>query len=145
MVCLCFRFDGTKTVPNGTDITLLWNTIYKTIRTVSPGTMISSYRGDVCAPGAGATLYTNAGPPPNSTDSSACFGAGEGGQYFHPTEMHGITIQEGRNGNTDEQPTVSMPPPLTHAHTTTTTHTPPPPLPPPPLYRRRRRPHCLRT
>ena len=29
----------------------------------------------------------------------------ETGKYFHPTEMHGITIQEGPDGNTDEKPT----------------------------------------
>jgi hypothetical protein len=31
--------------------------------TVSPYTMITSYRGDVCAAKNGATLYTNDGPP----------------------------------------------------------------------------------
>jgi hypothetical protein len=67
--------------------------VYETIRTVSPNTMISSYRGDVCASKAGATLYTNDGPPPNTTDTSGCQDNHEGGEYFHPTEMHGITIQ----------------------------------------------------
>ena len=43
-----FRFDGTKTVPNGTNVTLLWDTIYKTIRTVSPSTMISSCKYLYC-------------------------------------------------------------------------------------------------
>jgi len=43
------RFDGTSTYPKDTNPTELWNQVYETIRTVSPDTMISSYRGDVCA------------------------------------------------------------------------------------------------
>ena len=49
--------------------------------------------------------YTNNGPAPNTTDTSTCGKASETGTYFHPTEMHGITIQEGPDGNTDLQPT----------------------------------------
>ena len=69
--------------------------------------MISSYRGDVCASAGGTTTYTNDGPPPNSTDPSNCLPNSKvgAGKYFHPTEMHGITIQEGPDGNSDEQPT----------------------------------------
>ena len=100
-----FWFDGTKSVPKGTDVNALWEAVYKTIRTVSPSTMITSYRGDVCAAKGGETLYTNDGPPPNSTDTSGCQPNHEGGKYFHPTEMHGITIQEGPDGNTDAMPT----------------------------------------
>jgi hypothetical protein len=66
--------------------------------------MISSYRGDICS--STGSLYMNSGPPPNTTDSSTCKGPfSESGKYFHPTEMHGITIQEGPDGNTDEMPT----------------------------------------
>jgi len=100
-----FWFDGTKSVPNGTNITDLWQQIYDTIRKVSPATMITSYRGDVCSAKDGATLYTNDGPAPNSTDPSSCQPNAEGGKYFHPTEMHGITIQEGPDGNSDAMPT----------------------------------------
>jgi hypothetical protein len=63
--------------------------------------------GDVCAAKDGKTLYTNAGPPPNSTDTSGCTDPSPTGtgKYFHPTEEHGITIQEGPDGNTDSMPT----------------------------------------
>jgi alpha-L-fucosidase len=62
-------------------------------------------RGDICA--AIDTVYTNGGPAPNSTDTSACAkgGGGGGAQFFHPTEMHGITAQMGPDGNTDSLPT----------------------------------------
>eukprot|EP00041_Stephanoeca_diplocostata_P015783 m.302730 g.302730 ORF g.302730 m.302730 type:complete len:514 (+) comp20152_c0_seq1:263-1804(+) len=98
-----FWFDGTKSAPKGTNITDLWEHVYKEIRTTSPNTMISSYRGDVCA--STGTLYTNDGPPPNSTDTSNCQKPSPTGKYFHPTEMHGITIQEGPDGNSDAMPT----------------------------------------
>jgi alpha-L-fucosidase len=104
-----FWFDGTKDVPKGTDETALWEAVYGEIRTTSPSTMISAYRGDVCA--STGSLYTSDGPAPNSTtDIGLCPGKGKGstteaGKYFHPTEMHGITIQEGPDGNTDLQPT----------------------------------------
>jgi len=100
-----FWFDGTHDFTG--NLTDLWDQVYETIRTVSPSTMISSYRGDVCASAGGATTYTNDGPPPNSTDSSNCLphNTDGAGKYFHPTEMHGITIQEGPDGNTDAQPT----------------------------------------
>jgi alpha-L-fucosidase len=64
-----FWFDGTSSNPCATT-TQLWDQVYKTIRTVSPWTMITAYRGDVCAAKNGQTLYTNDGPPPNSTDPS---------------------------------------------------------------------------
>ena len=64
-----FWFDGTSSNPCATT-TELWDQVYKTIRTVSPWTMITAYRGDVCAAKNGQTLYTNDGPPPNSTDPS---------------------------------------------------------------------------
>lgn len=34
--------------------------------------MISSYRGDVCAAKDGSSIYTNDGPPPNTTDINKC-------------------------------------------------------------------------
>lgn len=99
-----FWFDGTKSVPEGTNVTDLWNRVYHEIRTTSPGTMISSYRGDVCS--STGSLYTNQGPLPNTTDPSNCKGPfSESGPVFHPTEMHGITIQEGKDGNSNEKPT----------------------------------------
>jgi hypothetical protein len=100
-----FWFDGTRDFKG--NVTDLWDQVYSTIRTVSPSTMISSYRGDVCPSVAGGTLYTNDGPPPNSTDSTSCQAPNAKGQgkYFHPSEMHGITIQEGPDGNSDAMPT----------------------------------------
>jgi len=98
-----FWFDGTASVPKGTDLKRLWNEVYSTIRRLSPSTLISPYRGDICA--SIGTVYTNDGPPPNSTDTSGCAKPVEGGKYFHPTEMHGITMQEGPDGNADAMPT----------------------------------------
>jgi hypothetical protein len=54
-----FWFDGTSDFTGNK--TALWDTIYETIRTVSPATMITSYRGDVCSAQEGKTLYTNSG------------------------------------------------------------------------------------
>ena len=65
--------------------------------------VISPYRGDVCI--STGSLYTNNGPQPNSSDSSQCGKFSEKGKYFHPVEMHGITMQEGDDGNTDSTPT----------------------------------------
>lgn len=65
--------------------------------------MISAYRGDICA--STGSLYTNSGPPPNTSDTSRCGAFSESGAHFHPTEMHGITIQEGPDGNSDSKPT----------------------------------------
>lgn len=98
-----FWFDGTSDFPDKSKSGQLWDEVYKTIRTTSPNTMISSYRGDVCA--STGSLYTNSGPSSNSTDTSTCTPPSEDGEYFHPTEMHGITIQEGPDGNTDAMPT----------------------------------------
>lgn len=44
-----FWFDGTSDLPAGTNATDLWARVYEEIRTVSPSTIISPYRGDVCA------------------------------------------------------------------------------------------------
>merc|ERR1711924_122394 len=62
------------------------------IRTNSPDTMISAYRGDICA--TTGSLYTDDGPEPNSTNTAGCGKKSETGTKFHPSEMHGITMQE---------------------------------------------------
>lgn len=98
-----FWFDGTHHYPPDTNVTQLWSEVYSTIRTVSPNTMISPYRGDICS--STRSLFTNDGPAPNTTDTNGCKGLSEKGKYFHPTEMHGITIQEGPDGNTNAKPT----------------------------------------
>jgi len=103
-----FWFDGTSSNPcSRHEQAALWDQVYRTIRTVSPPTLITAYRGDVCAAQHGATLYTNDGPPPNTTDTSICQAPRTDGRgkYFHPLEDHGITIQEGPDGNTDDSPT----------------------------------------
>ena len=89
------RFDGTTGMPPGTKADDLWSRVYEEIRAVSPDTIISPYRGDVCA--AIDTVYTNTGPPPNTTDTSACGKGAPGAPFFHPTEMHGITAQVRRS------------------------------------------------
>jgi alpha-L-fucosidase len=73
------------------------------IRKVSPATLTSAQRGDVCA--STGSLYTNSGPAPNSTNSSECDPPSEQGEYFHPNELHGVTMQEGPDGNTAAAPT----------------------------------------
>jgi len=98
-----FWFDGTTGFPKGLNVTLLWERVYETIRTVSPSTLISPYRGDICA--SIGSLYTSSGPTPNSTDGAACSEASEDGKFFYPTEMHGITAQMGPDGNTGTTPT----------------------------------------
>ena len=89
--------------PNGTDCAALYRKAFALIRRESPGTLISPYHGDVCA--TTGSLYTRSAPRPNSSDPAGCTPATESGQYFHPSEMHGITMQEGPDGNTDSRPT----------------------------------------
>lgn len=99
-----FWFDFTHNPPAGTDLTDLWDRVYHEIRTTSPATLISAYRGDVCA--STGSLYLNKGPVPNSSDTGRCKNTfDELGTQFHPTEMHGITIQQGADGNSDSKPT----------------------------------------
>ena len=99
-----FWFDGTRRVPADLDVDKLWQAVYEEIRTTSPETMISAYRGDVCA--STGSLYTSDSAAPNSSDTALCnHTASEHGRYFHPSEMHGITIQEGPDGNTNQMPT----------------------------------------
>ena len=97
---VCYVDDVTSQssgLPKGTNKTDLWLQVYETIRTVSPSTLISSKRGDVCRVEYGRTLYTADGPAPNSTtDIAPCGTQHEGAPYFHPIETHGITIQEGQ-------------------------------------------------
>ena len=50
-----FWFDGTSDFPDKSKEGKLWDAVYHEIRTTSPRTMISSYRGDVCA--STGTLY----------------------------------------------------------------------------------------
>lgn len=76
---------------------------FKLIRDMSPNTLISAYRGDVCA--TTGSLYTNSGPSANSTNSTECSAPSEEGEFFHPSEMHGVTMQEGPDGNTPIAPT----------------------------------------
>lgn len=89
--------------PNGTNCSALYEHAFALIREVSPATLISPYHGDIC--GATGSLYTSSAPQPNSTDPQGCSAPSELGQYFHPSEMHGITMQEGPDGNTDSRPT----------------------------------------
>ena len=70
------------------------------VRTLSPDTLISAQRGDVCQ--STGSLYTNDGPAANGTNASVCSAPSEGGAYFHPNELHGVTMQEGPDGNTDD-------------------------------------------
>lgn len=99
-----FWFDGIGIMrPNGTDSAMVHQRAVDLIREKSPETLISPYMGDVCA--TTGSLYTSMGPKPNSSDAALCTDPSESGQYFHPSEMHGITIQEGPDGNSDAMPT----------------------------------------
>eukprot|EP00040_Diaphanoeca_grandis_P031044 m.184931 g.184931 ORF g.184931 m.184931 type:complete len:360 (+) comp32212_c0_seq9:8-1087(+) len=81
----------------------IYSKVFALIRKQSPMTLISPYHGDVCA--TTESLYTRSAPQPNTTDSTGCTDPTETGDFFHPSEMHGITIQEGPDGNSDEAPT----------------------------------------
>lgn len=85
-----FWFDGSQHHPKDLNVQAMWQDVYKTIRDESPTTLISPYRGDICA--STTSLYTNDGPAPNSTDVSSCAEPSPTGKFFHPTEMHGITV-----------------------------------------------------
>eukprot|EP00729_Bicosta_minor_P005702 gene5702-28343_t len=106
-----FWFDGgpanvkpdPQSRPAGVTSPLVYSRAAELIRSHSPSTLISPYRGDVCS--TTETLYTRDQPQPNSTDSTGCVDPDESGKYFHPSEMHGITMQEGNDGNTDARPT----------------------------------------
>jgi hypothetical protein len=106
-----YRFDGgpAEAPPNpdarplGTNTTVLYQKAFALIRERSPPTLISPYHGDICS--STQTLYTSSAPRPNSTDPTGCTPADEAGHFFHPNELHGITMQEGPDGNTDASPT----------------------------------------
>ena len=59
----------------------------------------------MCAASAGQTRYTADGPAPNTSDTRKCAAHRENASTFYPTEMHGVTMQEGPDGNTDAAPT----------------------------------------
>jgi alpha-L-fucosidase len=106
-----FWFDGgaanppanPEARPNGTDCASVYAKAFALIREKSPPTLVSPYHGDICA--RTGSLYLSSAPKPNSTDPAGCSAPNETGQYFHPSEMHGITMQEGPDGNTDSRPT----------------------------------------
>jgi alpha-L-fucosidase len=106
-----FWFDGGAAMlppnpmsrPTGVTSKSVYTKAFSLIREHSPATLVSPYHGDVCA--TTSTLYTRTAPQPNSSDPTGCSDASEEGEYFHPSEMHGITIQEGPDGNTDSRPT----------------------------------------
>ena len=106
--------------------TQLWEPVFQLIREVSPATLLGPKKGDYCQSNGGRyTLYVNNGPVTNSTDSSYCtfrlrqryfslcrafrlanlgsitIAANRTGDNFSPLESHGVTIQEGPDGNTD--------------------------------------------
>lgn len=101
-------FDGEgsarpASIKNSSDYLPYYDEVFEMIRDISPKTLLSPYRGDVCS--GITTLYTGDFPPPRTNNASKCAPAKEGGKYFRPFEMHGITMQEGPDGNTDDTPT----------------------------------------
>ena len=80
-----------------------YDATFALIRELSPATLISPSRGDVC--NSIGSLYTNDGPAANGTNASTCSPPSETGQFFHPNELHGVTMQEGPDGNSDAVPT----------------------------------------
>ena len=90
--------------PLDKDYHAYYDRIFAYARSLSPQTLLTPYRGDVCSP-IGSSLYTNDGPAANGTNSSECTLPNTMGKYFHPIEHHGITMQMGPDGNTDLQPT----------------------------------------
>jgi len=96
-------FDGLGSMrPAGTSPSAVYDKAFQLVRSLSPSTLISPYRGDVCT--TTGSLYSNSGPPPNTTTSASCGAFSEDGEYFHPNELHGITMQEGPDGNSDTLP-----------------------------------------
>jgi alpha-L-fucosidase len=80
-----FWFDGSQVCPPDTNLNSLWSQVFETIRTLSPSTLISPYRGDICS--TTGSLYTANGPAPNSTDASECSSPSEAGKHFYPSEV----------------------------------------------------------
>jgi hypothetical protein len=70
----------------GTNYSDYYDDCFRLIRTLSPQTLISSYRGDVCANT--GSLYTNDGPQPNGTNSSGCTLPSETGMCVDASSIH---------------------------------------------------------
>lgn len=104
-----FYFDGDGFAPNCPAIlndTRLWTEVFETIRTVSPDTLIGPKEGDYGeSNGGGYRLYTNDGPPTITTNIGCCTFPNATGTHFIPLSSHGVTIQEGPDGNTEATPT----------------------------------------
>ena len=83
--------DNPAARPMGTNCSQIYRHALDLIRDRSPDTLVSPYRGDICA--TTQSLYTRSSPRPNSTDPSGCAAPDEAGKFFHPSEMHGITMQ----------------------------------------------------
>lgn len=99
-------FDGTHWgVPAGTNLTAMWDAAMPIIRELSPSTLVSAYRGDVCYRPLTSAYGCN-GPHPNSSDASGCVSEPNAtGAYFTALESHGVTMQQGPNGNESTLPT----------------------------------------
>jgi hypothetical protein len=88
--------------------TLLWAPVFKLIREISPQTLLGPKKGDYCQSNGGRyTLYVNNNGPGanNGTNADYCTPPNATGETFSPLEAHGVTIQEGDDGNTDALPT----------------------------------------
>ena len=59
----------------------------------------------MCKTSAPTASGGKAGKAANGTNASVCSAPSEGGAYFHPNELHGVTMQEGPDGNTPTTPT----------------------------------------
>ena len=105
------RFDGDGFAPAmpkelAQNDTQLWEPVFDLIWTLSPQTLLGPKKGDYCQSNGGRySLYVNNGPLPNSTDTSYCTFPNRTGLNFSPLESHGVTIQEGPDGNTNALPT----------------------------------------
>ena len=88
--------------------TLLWEPVFKLIRESSPLTLLGPKKGDYCESNGGRyTVYVNNNGPGanNGTNTDFCTFPNASGLNFSPLESHGVTIQEGPDGNTDALPT----------------------------------------
>jgi len=99
-------FDGTHSgTPHGTNLTQLWDEALPVIRAMSPSTIVSPYRGDVCYRPL-TSAYGSSSPRPNSSDASGCGKQPDPtGPYFAALESHGVTMQQGVNGSAGGLPT----------------------------------------
>jgi alpha-L-fucosidase len=99
-------FDGTHWgVPANTNLTAMWDRAMPIIREMSPSTIVSAYRGDVCYRPL-TSAYGCDGPHPNSSDASGCVSSpNTTGPYFTALESHGVTMQQGPDGDEATLPT----------------------------------------